>query len=619
MNREIPVVSGGNIAVDVKAVDRGGGEDTRAGRRNRFQLPVEERRPNRGGRVRQHVEYGIALEAIVEDPAAGPDYGFGEDLIGEADPGGVVDAAVVDQAGRISVLPRPAHAVCIQGTGERCAPGVDDRANQGGRTHLPVHRIHRNPASVLQRRLAEPSRLRRLVKRRIEGRSLQRLIKLGLDPIETHAIVHGQFVGDPPGVLEEPLDVPVAILAVQHRVGLREALEGAGEGVREGPIGIERIGRVPVKPDVPVNRGECRLVFLGVMQIDAGLQRVAPEHLGQVVRKVPGVIEVAEGGAGEVRERSVRYATETPVLHQGQLVRFRERHAVGQAQGLALEGVVGRVDVEHVPRGTEDEFVGEGGAYGGRQVGDKAPTGVAKVHGSERDVIVGVPLSIGHVLFALGPEVSGVEPPFIADVIVAAVHLFAAREGVRDLRLVVEVGIDAGGVGLGIEVQDAAAIGTDAVLGDDVSGELDVIVQRVPDGEGGAAAFAGLGEVSGPLEGSGHGDVAEGVGDELVLPFGADEEEKLVFIPVEESGDVDGAADVEARVVTAREWALAVFHVVAPEVGIEAFVLVEPIAGAVEIAGAAFGDDLNLRAGGAAELGRLGVGDYLEFADLVHV
>ena len=63
---------------------------------------------------------------------------------------------------------------------------------------------------------------------------------------------------------------------------------------------------------------------------------------------------------------------------------------------------------------------------------------------------------------------------------------------------------------------------------------------------GGAAAVVGLREIARAFERRRHGHVVQALRHQLALPFDADEEEELVAVLVELSGDEGRAADVEA-------------------------------------------------------------------------
>src|ERR1035441_6028964 len=104
----------------------------------------------------------------------------------------------------------------------------------------------------------------------------------------------------------------------------------------------------------------------------------------------------------------------------------------------------------------------------------------------------------------------------------------------------------------------------------------------------------GFRKVAGPLRRSRHGKLLQGCRRELMVPFLLGEEEDLVAIAVELSGDVERAAKIPSRGSVPVDGARLAVVIVQPGVGIHALVAVVPEAGAVEVPGTGLGNHGNL-------------------------
>ena len=69
VKENVPVVSGRHFAALIESTNAGRCEHALR-RAERAQIAVEERRPDRGGRVSQLIEDVVALEAVIECTAA---------------------------------------------------------------------------------------------------------------------------------------------------------------------------------------------------------------------------------------------------------------------------------------------------------------------------------------------------------------------------------------------------------------------------------------------------------------------------------------------------------------------------------------------------------------------
>ena len=135
-----------------------------------------------------------------------------------------------------------------------------------------------------------------------------------------------------------------------------------------------------------------------------------------------------------------------------------------------------------------------------------------------------------------------------------------------------------------------------------------------------AAGVDALREVAAPLEGGRHAGPAVGIVLDAPLVLLAEEEEQLLLLLVEareEDRAADGVAGVVARGLGQRD--LRLDALVEPGVGVPVRAPPVPVAGSVEVARAALGDHLHLRADGAAVLGLVGVREDLELGDGVDV
>ena len=98
-----------------------------------------------------------------------------------------------------------------------------------------------------------------------------------------------------------------------------------------------------------------------------------------------------------------------------------------------------------------------------------------------------------------------------------------------------------------------------------------------------AVLVDGLGKIPGPLLGRRDRHVVGRVRDRLSLVFLAPEEKELVFLGVEELGNVDRAADRVSRIVLAQNRNREPLAVVVPVVGVEAVMPVGPVPGRVKL------------------------------------
>ncbi len=103
-----------------------------------------------------------------------------------------------------------------------------------------------------------------------------------------------------------------------------------------------------------------------------------------------------------------------------------------------------------------------------------------------------------------------------------------------------DVSVEEGG--LGEDVEHGLTEGVEAVGGDDVAGEGELVVGIADDDER-AVLVGGLGEVAGAFEGGWHGGLLEALGFADEPLFAGVEEEEFVASFVEEFGDGDGSAE----------------------------------------------------------------------------
>ena len=164
----------------------------------------------------------IVVEAIVEDADAAANGGAGaaEDVPGETEPGGDLDAG-----GVLEVLVVDGHALEGSDAGGELTDG-------GGREFEAGDGITTDAgAGGVAEWLNESRLFGAVVTSQIEGGELVTSAPGGLDEIEAEASIDGEAAGDFPGVLNEPFDVQVASVAIGLIVGFRIALDAAEEGV----------------------------------------------------------------------------------------------------------------------------------------------------------------------------------------------------------------------------------------------------------------------------------------------------------------------------------------------------------------------------------------------------
>ena len=177
-----------------------------------------------------------------------------------------------------------------------------------------------------------------------------------------------------------------------------------------------------------------------------------------------------------------------------------------------------------------------------------------------------------------------------------------------------------------VHVEQSEPVRAEAVRRDDVAGE-GLSGERVADqhlaAEERVRGAEQLAEVAAPHGRGGHGAgvrLLAVVADPLLGP----EEEQLVAVRVELSGDVERPADVVAVLVVVERSGLAVQlrqrrAVARPGVGVQALVAEELVHVGVEVAAAALGHEADLAAGGPSVFGHVARGQDLDLGDGVHV
>src|SRR5262245_8279703 len=179
------------------------------------------------------------------------------------------------------------------------------------------------------------------------------------------------------------------------------------------------------------------------------------------------------------------------------------------------------------------------------------------------------------------------------------------------------------GVGEAAEfAQDRLSVRIDAVSRDNIIRER-LTGSRVIERDGLAIAVDESGENAVDFIRSGYPRLTGGTRQQLLLPFAREEPENALaeLFGTQWTKDAlrqpDRAAQVEALIVVPVEVALAALRIILEAVGVELFVAVKVVAGAVEIFAAALGHDLNVAARRAAVFGLIIRGQNLELRDVV--
>ena len=179
-------------------------------------------------------------------------------------------------------------------------------------------------------------------------------------------------------------------------------------------------------------------------------------------------------------------------------------------------------------------------------------------------------------------------------------------------------------VGCRIRLENAGAIGTELVLGDDIAGVCHARDRVLDGGHLAAVEYVArvqqFAEIALTHKQCGDGQVAD-VGKAVTHPLLAPIPEDFVLLVIELAGDVEGTAHVVAElVVVDGSGELLPERVVAcPGVRIENVVTDVVISRAMELVGAAAGENADLAAGGASEFHRVGRGEDLDFLRGIHV
>ena len=187
-----------------------------------------------------------------------------------------------------------------------------------------------------------------------------------------------------------------------------------------------------------------------------------------------------------------------------------------------------------------------------------------------------------------------------------------------ELVVVVSLGnVAVGKVGQRQDVQQRQAVLVDAVGGGHVAGE-GLPRQGVGDRNHLAVQIQGLGEISGSLQGRRRGHLLKGAGvfDSQILQ--RIEAEKPIFLLVELARHINRAAEREAEGVVPVQRLGGAGAVVEEVIGVEHFVALVPVAGAVKLSPAGFRHHLHDGPAVDGILRLVAVEDHLDFADGVH-
>ena len=361
--------------------------------------------------------------------------------------------------------------------------------------------------------------------------------------------------------------------------------------------------------------GVFRLVV--AVHRDAQLDRVAALDPGEVVE--PGVVAVQlvvgaiSKDAGSTRNGHGRHHA----LRVGEGFGGVDVRAVGlggEADGGGFDAALRKVEADLIQQGRPDgvDGVNHEAASGRIGVGDGAARNGVALKEPAR-------LRGGNgIHFKTAPEVEGLAEAVIhaADFLAAVVQVALREEAggggghrigggqrqlaedVLDVSRRIRVDLAGGNLCHRHGTRRAGAVG---------QGETDRLDQRAGDHASG-----------------GQRGIEGGVGDDLALLFG-EEEERLILVLVEFAGNIHRAADSAAIIVPAQRGNLgrAVDHVhpvgvVGPVVGSQSVVSKELVEAAMELAAAAFGDHVDLPATRAAAVGGVEAALHLELIDGVH-
>ena len=169
---------------------------------------------------------------------------------------------------------------------------------------LAGHRIERHPGAVDDRRQVQPRRLRRIVARRVEVRDLIVDPHVRRVPDKARAVVQRQPRPDDERVLRVEFGHPGTVARLAVAIGLGVLREYPEQRVGVGETGVERVVGVAREVVLAHPGAAARLVVLHVLEIAAGLERVARPGPGEVVAEPvdPVACRVADAVVvGEVR------------------------------------------------------------------------------------------------------------------------------------------------------------------------------------------------------------------------------------------------------------------------------------------------------------------------------
>src|SRR5262249_54889568 len=123
---------------------------------------------------------------------------------------------------------------------------------------------------------------------------LQGFVKLRLDYVEAYAVVECQPRRHLPVILNEPLNIVVAVLADEITGRLVVRVVDANRGIGEPKAGIERIVGIIRETDISVVIGKTALRLEAVFPEDTDLEAVLTPNFGEAAAEVDHGIEIGK-------------------------------------------------------------------------------------------------------------------------------------------------------------------------------------------------------------------------------------------------------------------------------------------------------------------------------------
>ena len=434
------------------------------------------------------------------------------------------------------------------------------RADQRRRLNVIVDGISGAKCSPDKHRLIENNFLRRVISRRIEVREQVVLFPKRRHEIDSESVVQSQLRSDLPGVLTVKLEVVVWRLGQHGLAELPVLTEVPEQGIRECPLCIAGIQRVPVEENVGIVRPERILLFDGVFVKESRLERVRRENLGQVVGEVRDWIGVrvrracescqlrlktraADTAEAEIGDESARVGRGVEQRN----IDLRNRSVVWTAarRTISRDAVPGPAILKLVRHRRADNC---------RYAAGDGPAIRRRIKWGKPKTIARVGPAVGTVLRLMTPNDADESLPSVADVVVSAIHLVERWIFIGGLRFIVVLRISRH-IRHRQPVQDRWTVRAEAVARNDVARETRRLIccsavtrlQRILDEHWNAGAVAGLGKVALPLQQCWNRDShRSGGGNSGPSPFMRHEKEQFALVGVEFSRNINRAADVIA-------------------------------------------------------------------------